>query len=292
MGCNIDNNRGKVIVGTECGKVVNLLVLEATKEDNQVRICVMNTHMSFDGDSQMRMNYIEQALDEADKAGCEAVVFVGDFNTRLHCQAPDRKASRPANANPLEYVLELFKKPKGEGARLDGEHVFVDELAHMISNPEVTCFDKKVSGSWKLGNYNSTLYKRGIVESKVTFGPTYKMYPRAEAEGLKFHKCFAGMKMCYGNSDGADKHNPAWTDRVLAKGPVKQVDNYQSLEIPPGMKSDHLPVSATVWIDVHRKVHFNHLGKIPMKPPPKLFKGMNPAVTRSISAPVGSHDDT
>jgi hypothetical protein len=83
-GCNIDN-----IVGLECGKVVNLMVLEATQGDTSLRICTLNTHMSYAREAKDRQAVLVKAMEVTKHAECDTVVFVGDFNSRLHCDAPD-----------------------------------------------------------------------------------------------------------------------------------------------------------------------------------------------------------
>ncbi|CAK0841888.1 unnamed protein product [Prorocentrum cordatum] len=80
-GCSIDNN-----ARMECGKVVNLLRFKATRADATLRYCALNTHMSFSGTAEERLRILEAAMDETKAAKCDSVIFVGDFNTRLHCQ--------------------------------------------------------------------------------------------------------------------------------------------------------------------------------------------------------------
>merc|ERR1719461_1342073 len=63
------------------------MVFKAQNGLTKLRLCALNTHMSFKGTARARSDLLKIAMDETKKAACDAVVFVGDFNTRMHCGA-------------------------------------------------------------------------------------------------------------------------------------------------------------------------------------------------------------
>lgn len=290
VGCTINNNqvvtkpvdKNDPTKGTkkepECGKVVNLVVLDAARKGGaeRLRLCAMNTHMSFAGSSAVRMKFMKEAMDEASAARCGSVVFLGDFNGRSHCldMSVDRAAQpkaawdTPGNfADSLENVLQTFHSG-AQVPTLTGEHSDIDETTHLLQRDEVVCWEKK---QWATSpNELRAQYK--LVEGPVTFGPTYKVCPLAKVEeevsdpkiaekfkftGKGYSKCYPGKKNCYVNPDRVDKHNPAWADRVLAwsgtDGQAPQFEEYYSVDMETDMGSDHLPVVARVLFPTEQR---------------------------------------
>lgn len=255
VGCNIDNNNGM-----ECGKVVNLLRFRATRGGQSIRLCAMNTHMSFKGSARKRADYISEAMRVAREASCESVVFVGDFNSRLHCQ---QDASKPGElpayerteaTNSMDYVLNLFRNDSGKIALSGSPHAHVDELSQMLASELVSCFEESVDPDswwgkkkiWELELHNSGVASTGLFEAPVHFAPTYKLGPENKLGKAKFWACEQGEDMCYINPSGKGKHNPAWADRVLLQADPKRatihVEEYSRRLVPPTFGSDHLPV--------------------------------------------------
>lgn len=68
----------------ECGKVINSLKFQMKNSDmtKQVVVCALNTHMSM---AAKKAEYAKKASTIATEKGCDITVFVGDFNSRLHC---------------------------------------------------------------------------------------------------------------------------------------------------------------------------------------------------------------
>eukprot|EP00933_Yihiella_yeosuensis_P057869 TRINITY_DN5799_c0_g2_i2.p1 TRINITY_DN5799_c0_g2~~TRINITY_DN5799_c0_g2_i2.p1 ORF type:complete len:462 (-),score=77.14 TRINITY_DN5799_c0_g2_i2:151-1536(-) len=273
LGCNIDNN-GK----DECGKVVNLLVIEAVRPEKTLRLCAMNTHMSFKKTGAARMKMIAGAVEEAKNAQCDTLVFTGDFNSRLHCDSSDGKASFYEQPDFVQPFMQKFcnETPSAlsthscrlkDASKVD---VHIDELAQML-DPNVQklrCIEKDVKGVF-IETVPNELAEMGVTEPEVPdFNPTYKLVSHKKAEKIKAKGgttlCLEPASnlvpgkdrsllppSCYGNSDNKGKHNMAWTDRVLiwsdpAKAIKKQTVGYQAKSISSDFGSDHLPVSSFV----------------------------------------------
>lgn len=261
-GCSIDNN-----AYMECGKVVNLLRFKATRADVTMRYCALNTHMSFSGSAEERLGFLEAAMDEAKEANCDSVVFVGDFNTRLHCQKgmavdfplpPYERAS--GSGSSLDFVLDSFKRRDGSYALAGSASQHFDELSQQLANSTVHCYESHKESDgwfgsktvWTVNTTQSRLPSMGLFEAPVEFGPSYKLGPASKASKAKSHRCVKDMKLCYLNPSGKGKHNPAWTDRVLVQADpqVAQVEvlEYSRHEAPDDFGSDHLPVVGRVVV--------------------------------------------
>jgi len=262
-GCSIDNN-----ARMECGKVVNLLRFKATRADATLRYCALNTHMSFSGTAEERLRILEAAMDETKAAKCDSVIFVGDFNTRLHCQRgmaddlplpPYERAS--GSGSSLDYVLDSFERGGDGGYALAGSgSQHFDELSQMLANSTVDCYESHKESDgwfgsktvWTVNTTQSRLPNMGLFEAPVNFGPSYKLGTASKASKAKSHRCVKDMKFCYVNPSGKGKHNPAWTDRVLVQADpqVAQVEvlAYARHEAPEDFGSDHLPVVGRVAV--------------------------------------------
>jgi len=272
-GCSIDNN-----AFGECGKVVNLLRFKATRAGATMRYCALNTHMSFSGTAEERLRILEATMDETKAAKCDSIIFVGDFNTRLHCQ---RGTAVPNNLPPyerasgagssLDYVLDSFKRTAASGlgrwsgsdesyALAGSASQHFDELSQMLANSTIDCYESHKQSDgwfdsktvWTVNTAQSRLSSMGLFEAPVEFGPSYKLMTASKASKAKSHRCVKDMKLCYGNPSGKGKHNPAWTDRVLVQADpqVAQVEviEYSRHDVPENFGSDHLPVVGRVVV--------------------------------------------
>jgi len=261
VGCSIDNNNGM-----ECGKVVNLFRFRVSRGDVSFLYCALNTHMSFAGEAASRMRYLEAAAAEAKKAQCDSLVFVGDFNSRLHCEEGEDTspveepvpayADEGNSPSSLDHVLDLFNP--GDGAyKLGGSpHEDVDELAHMLAHDEVRCLERTTEEPdnwlfngkrvWERQAVQSRVRQSGLFEAPVGFAPTYKVGPRSKAEKSEFYRCGAGEGLCYHNPSGKGKHNPAWTDRMLLQADSSKAEvevlEYSRRVVSEEFGSDHVPV--------------------------------------------------
>lgn len=256
VGCSIDNGGA-----TECGKAVNLLILQARHASTQTtqRICLMNTHMSYKETPAGRMKFIKEALDDTKEAKCDTVVFVGDFNSRLQC-------GRVGVSDPYLFknkTSEILKKVCELGSFANASDA--DELRAMLSTdgegpvqsrrlgqPSLSVnSDKKVDKRDCKGGNIGGLGLAGLrepSEAGPAFAPTYKVVPCSKKDAVAADKCQVGSKkLCY-VEDGNKKHRPAWTDRVLLWSPTQEVEfkteSYKSAERFEGVKTDHLPVVA------------------------------------------------
>jgi hypothetical protein len=285
-GCNIDNNKKKSWGQSECGKVVNLMVWQATRaaKGEQTRICVLNTHMSFDGSADQRAQYIAEAADEIKDARCDTAVFVGDFNTRLHCRLPDEgrvehhppyeRCNRPTmsssclpdegsgggskSESSFQYIFDQFCK--GEKCALRGNpKANYDEMASLLSSDHVSCFEgdgsgkpNKVPGAWQPsgGLKHTGFFEPGGLPD---FAPTYKVEKRMHVRDPLWTRCFSwDPQSCFHNEDKKGKHNPAWTDRVLVRSSgTQRVEALEYSRRPIDSSkygSDHIPVVARLEI--------------------------------------------
>jgi hypothetical protein len=275
----------------ECGKVVMLLRFKATRfdvasgVDFEIRICVLNTHMSMRKSTEQRLEFMKQAMDHAEEARCDLVVFVGDFNTRLrglrsqlgpvHGQHPVMRIESDGQ-DTLHSVLDLFAVDPGAGQavvqyRLDGgrgdmqsKSVDADEMQHMLYNEQAKCWQGKgEKENMEFEECPNPLFDRGLQELMPVppFNPTYRVANEAmrkkKVENDKDKKVLVeevkDMKKCYMNPSGQAKNNPAWTDRVLMwhapKGTIK-VELYTSVDLAKP-DSDHMPVVGRVAYTMH-----------------------------------------
>jgi len=272
--CQQDNSQGCYInynSGMECGKVVNLMVFHAQRETTAMRICALNTHMSFAKEANSRLQYISEALLESKAAGCNSTVFVGDFNSRLHCEATPAQ-STPLFDGTVDDVLDEFcKKENPSHCPLDNSDQ--DEFHQFMTKQTVKCFQesseleakkKKKSGAagavkkkerfWKATQIRNPLDLDTIREaSEVKFNPSYKLTAPSnkdfkELEG--WSRCLEGESMCYFNSEMKFKRNPAWTDRILIQespGVKLSAEDY-TRRLNPNIDSDHGVVSARIFV--------------------------------------------
>eukprot|EP00928_Gymnodinium_smaydae_P093813 TRINITY_DN7812_c0_g1_i1.p1 TRINITY_DN7812_c0_g1~~TRINITY_DN7812_c0_g1_i1.p1 ORF type:complete len:750 (-),score=96.12 TRINITY_DN7812_c0_g1_i1:291-2540(-) len=294
-GCTINNNRR-----FECGKVVNLMVLEASREKSRTRLCLMNTHVSFAGSAEHRANVLRGAMLETTRAKCDSVVFVGDFNTRLHCDDAATSENQPLyenrgdSASSFSNIMGKFCKKNGQQLHcsLSGStDETKDELTQMLTKNTVFCFEKskmnlrsKViearkgagerakrrisslmgkreepdagpNASWSLEVLeNQPLLRLGLKEvAPPNFAPTYKYNSKQKSEhvGPAWRHCFDGEVNCMVNQRKFGKHNPAWTDRILAKAARFETSVYSRRPFREvGLASDHVAVVASVNIFV------------------------------------------
>lgn len=204
-GCNINNGRvfqlfknGHFVQKPECGKVVQILRLKATRTvdgvTDVITICVMNTHMSRKGGSEARLKYLKEAVQQTKAAECDAFSFGGDFNSRLDCESDtydhtehwekDRieQAKQPvseykggnrpyARTNSMESVLDRFRINRTDGNpgdpeeyELTGKYRLADELTQYLERREVQCWEEK-KGKWTLtAHSDNSIASETIIE--------------------------------------------------------------------------------------------------------------------------------
>lgn len=258
-GCTMNNN-----VGWECGKVVNMQVFDATKDDETIRTCAMNTHMSFASTAASRLASISTAVAESEAAGCDSLVFVGDFNSRLHCHVsseagevlPPYERLAPATNSSLNYLMEEFCR--GGRCALDGPKKHWDELAQILeSSEQLECHERDSTqpSGWSLNSVDNPIPAMGLREAgPVNFAPTYKMKgPEHASRAGHYSRCLSGEPTCYVNNDRKGKHNPAWTDRILLQNSDRvsvSTHEYSRRPVTPEYDTDHIPVVARVAVAV------------------------------------------
>jgi len=275
LGCNINNNQGGGIAA-ECGKVVNLLVFQAEQDGTLHRVCGLNTHMSFAGTAQQRMTFINEAMKETESARCDSVFFVGDFNTRLHCEDGEKQVLPPferseGGKTSLDHILDKHCQNIDTG-KCTMKDSAEDELNQIIGSERIRCYEKvdmpsdgswfgKSKKGWSLTTTENPVSSIGLREAAPPeFPPSYKLAePKTMAKHKAWGRCFEGDSKCFYNPSGSKsdvdwkgKHNPAWTDRVLMRSSNKGVQfdtkAYLRVPSPEGFKSDHAGVVARVVI--------------------------------------------
>eukprot|EP00931_Biecheleriopsis_adriatica_P044381 TRINITY_DN25398_c0_g1_i1.p1 TRINITY_DN25398_c0_g1~~TRINITY_DN25398_c0_g1_i1.p1 ORF type:complete len:731 (-),score=143.83 TRINITY_DN25398_c0_g1_i1:104-2296(-) len=255
-GCNINNN-----VGMECGKAVNLLVFRAEKGGTSLRICGLNSHMSYASRASQRMQYIAEAIEQTQEAKCDSVFFMADFNSRLHCESGEKQKLPPFERNTssgtsMDYILDHFCVD--EKCALQNSNW--DELNQMLSKDQLKCYEKfKQKEGWKTEDYWDIEPTENIVNhlglreaSSVVFAPTYKVKRDEKIKDGAWKRCLAGQPTCFMNEGKEGKNNPAWTDRVLVKtsSDAVHVETNEYSRRPGPFKSDHVPVTARMTITV------------------------------------------
>jgi len=270
-GCNIDNTDGN-----ECGKVVNMMVFKAERDGEEMTICGLNTHMSFAGTASQRMSYIATAMAQTDAANCDSVFFLGDFNSRLHCEEGSHKDLPPfdrrnqPDQSSLDYILDKFCSVDDGENKCDLKDSPLDELNQILGKEELQCYEKfskpkpnSMFGKidyWDIVPVPNPVKGTGLQEVlPVTFPPTYKlMHPykaakiEAKAKDKLWKRCLEGEKMCFVNEDRKGKHNPAWTDRILMKSSknVRLETTHYSRRPVASVASDHTAVAAKVKVSI------------------------------------------
>lgn len=259
LGCNINN-----IDGMECGKVVNLMVFRAEKGDTSLRLCGLNTHMSFAGEAAQRMQYIADAMEQTNEAKCDAVFFMGDFNSRLHCEAEQKQELPPferkgSSESSFDYILDTFCT--GDVCELRDSNL--DEVNQILNRDELECYElrsKKEAGAkwgagkkvkyWDVITTPNTVKSFGIQEAGVVgFAPTYKLKGADKIKQETPKRCLKDEPTCFINDSGKGKHNPAWTDRILMQSSSNvhfTTNEYSRRPISGEFGSDHVPVTARV----------------------------------------------
>mmetsp|Transcript_89742 Transcript_89742/g.187487 ORF Transcript_89742/g.187487 Transcript_89742/m.187487 type:complete len:493 (-) Transcript_89742:53-1531(-) len=322
----------------QCGKVINFLKMRFQhKQDSSLSfsVCGMNTHFSFKGKADDRINAAKMGSDLATEAGCDSIFFMGDFNSRLHCEPNEAEArsaedfcrrtpvngnchqsseaantlkensktsqvgchakctsesncagsqwcngkcssvdigGKPSEKSGCSYTVATSKLYQmastfctfneawgmAKDCKLDGPTLYYDELAQIIENDKVYCYEEETE---KAGGHTLVEYDNAAVSSfgwkeagPVNFAPSYKVTlenaKKAPPQG--FQVC-TGTKYCL-SSNNEPKHNFAWTDRVLMKGSPKatitQTEDYSRREPATHFNSDHLPVTAIVDLSV------------------------------------------
>lgn len=261
-GCNIDNNKLK-----ECGKVVNLMRFKAEQGGTSIRLCGLNTHMSFAGKAEDRMQYIKDAMDQTELAKCDTVFFMGDFNSRVHCEAGATQELPPFeregnSGRSLDYILDEFCT--GEKCALKDSKL--DELNQILDDDKLNCYEKKSRQKeggwgwetvdyWEIDPQNNPVKPMGLREvAPAEFSPTYKLKAASKIKDGAWKRCFSGEPMCFMNDSKKGKHNPAWTDRILMKSSSESIHletTEYSRRPPPGsFSSDHSAVTAQVTVKI------------------------------------------
>eukprot|EP00930_Biecheleria_cincta_P006784 TRINITY_DN107852_c0_g1_i1.p1 TRINITY_DN107852_c0_g1~~TRINITY_DN107852_c0_g1_i1.p1 ORF type:complete len:730 (+),score=139.94 TRINITY_DN107852_c0_g1_i1:63-2252(+) len=262
LGCNINN-----INGMECGKVVNMMVFGAEQGDKSLKVCGLNTHMSFAGKASQRMQYIAEAMEQTKKAKCDSVFFMGDFNSRVHCEVGEKQELPPferndSSKNSFDNLLDTFCS----GDRCELKDSNLDELNQILTKDKLECYEifkKPKPGSWtgaKIKYWDieptrNTVKAFGIQEAGIVdFAPTYKVKGDDQIKPGDWKRCLKDEPTCFTNDDGMGKHNPAWTDRILMKSLSESIqltsNEYSRRHISAEFKSDHVPVTARVTVSV------------------------------------------
>merc|ERR1719282_431281 len=181
------------------------------------------------------MTYIKDAVEEAKLAKCDTLVFVGDFNTWLHCDntvasSPPFDRGDPKTNSSFQYIVDTICRSgicslKG----LDDNILYYDELMQMMDKKPINCFEKRKAPDsmfkqiWKTITSKNTLTELNIFEADVPdWPPTYKVAPETQASQLQNAWYFCAEekqkgreRSCFMNKLRKVKHNPAWTDRIL-----------------------------------------------------------------------------
>eukprot|EP00930_Biecheleria_cincta_P101909 TRINITY_DN9355_c0_g1_i1.p1 TRINITY_DN9355_c0_g1~~TRINITY_DN9355_c0_g1_i1.p1 ORF type:complete len:666 (+),score=130.94 TRINITY_DN9355_c0_g1_i1:75-2000(+) len=247
-GCSIDNNQG-----LECGKAVNVMLLQASHPElkDPLRICALNTHLSFEGEAGARMENMRAAMEQTERARCDSVVFVGDFNTRLHCQAGSE--TTPLYERSVNAILNKFCNE--ESCELGNSKE--DEMLHILNEDTVKCLEMNSNKKmpWTMSSQSNSLKRFRLREAApVQFPPTYKLMEKGTKKcfGVK-QRCFGLEKKCICNKSGKSKHNPAWTDRVLMAGNnVRLETTSYERRVPDKIDSDHAIVAARITVTPQR----------------------------------------
>lgn len=224
-GCYLKNE-----AWDECGKVVNLLKFRLTSkglDQEELTFCALNTHMSFAHTADKRSKFNQNAYNEAVKAGCDAFVYVGDFNTRLHCGNGVNGA--PLYAQKTSDMWDALQKVFYDTGPSQ------DELQNMLQQDQAQCYEKDGS-SWKLYTFPG-LKSTGMQEVGKLDMPSYKMIETCDS---------VQQASCMFEDDGKFKHRPAYTDRVLTwtKDASISVATESYNNIHTDFTSDHWPVVA------------------------------------------------
>jgi len=262
LGCNIDNKDGM-----ECGKVVNVMVFRAEQGDKSLKVCGLNTHMSFAGKASQRMKYIAEAMEQTEEAKCDSVFFMGDFNSRVHCEVGEKQQLPPFERNgssktSFDNILDTFCS----GDRCELKNSNLDELNQILNEDKLECYEefkKTKPGSWGLQDIrywdivptDNTVKVLGVQEAgTVDFAPTYKLKGVDRIKPEAWKRCLKGEPTCFTNDSGKGKHNPAWTDRILMKSFSESIQlttkEYTRRHISGEFGSDHIPVTARVTVKV------------------------------------------
>lgn len=255
----------------ECGKGFLFIKLKLSKGLKKVNLCAMSTHMSKKGTAFYRASLLNEAYQITQTAECGATVFIGDFNSRLHCQIQGQSFSlRPMFSrcqplpkggftegcqtdhikSPLQYIIHKFcKERKGSepwscqlGAQGPEEKKEqADEMVQLLQkNDIVQCYEG--SDSLKLESFNKAPqydYQWKELSQTPAFIPTYRVSNGCGDEGPWNMKI--NDQLCWKSSQKKEKNNPAWPDRILVGGGNWQTDKYTA-QVSKFATSDHLPV--------------------------------------------------
>lgn len=270
-GCNIDQADGY----KECGKGVNLMVFDVTHAAGQrIRLCTLNTHLSYAGNTMQRQNNIIKALEETERARCTATIYVGDFNSRLHCDSqegamreklPPYERVHPRTGTKPDLMWETHCQGSTECSLRDSPHNIQDELTQLLSASMIRCYEEQKKnllgggGGFHMVTSWNIMKKWGLQEAfngPPSFPPTYTVKPEKDAmkkkgNGKAWVKCIEGTEWCYLNKDADGKHNPAWTDRVLYRATLSSnvvTTSYERRLVPASVGSDHIPAVAEFQI--------------------------------------------
>jgi hypothetical protein len=257
-----------------------MMVFRAEKEGTSLKICGLNTHMSFKGTAAQRMYYIEKAMNETKLAQCDAVFFVGDFNSRAHCEdgstqdkqdLPLFERTGTKRGTSLDHVLDTFCTPDIKG-NVKCELNDADELNQILDKEELKCYEQfeddsgKSSGKfawaknigkkkeflWQVVRTRNRVAQMGLREvTPPKWPPTYKLAPKGELEDDAPFRCYSSEPLCFMNPTKTGKHNPAWTDRILmqsSKATLRLEPNEYKRRPIPSIASDHSAVTALVTV--------------------------------------------
>lgn len=268
---SIDNNKQKNAKGksfSQCGKGVNVMQLQATRGDEQIYLCALNTHLSFKMESVDRMQNLVDALDAIRGVRCDVVIFLGDFNSRLNCEVdPSRPAGRPpydmqsAVGSQSTFTSVMDKFCTRDGCKLAHGGARSDEMTQFLTREIIDCYQKS-DDAYSLQPFVNKFLKYNLREASEPLFPfSYKVKPshKCAKYGITQARLLNGT--CYVNKDGSHKHNPAWTDRILIRDSkeldvITQAYEQRPFILPKTLSSflpDHTPVIAKFLVQPKTK---------------------------------------
>jgi hypothetical protein len=265
----------------QCGKGVNVMqvTLEASEgasgalEKHKVELCLLNSHQSFKYDFKHRLNNLVDTVkslngghsSNSQRLQCDVTVYTSDFNSRLMCQAETEDkpmadiADKKDKTSSFQRIISEYCSGSPSTCSLAGSSKEKsDELTQFLKNEYLGCFTKDKK-KWKLDRqvpnplFNMQHKFREV--GPPNFAPTYKLGKTDKSlDGYKH--CLSGDATCLINESKKDKHNPAWTDRILVRDSERAhstADFYQRRTYASrncdGACSDHAIVAAMMSVE-------------------------------------------
>ena len=97
--------------------------------------------MSFEGEAKERATTMEAIVREIKKAKCDSVVFVGDFNSRLHCESDTQ-------IHPFMFLPIHTGMRKLLNGTFSEAVLHQDELSQVLSQPRIKCLEQRKKKLW------------------------------------------------------------------------------------------------------------------------------------------------